>query len=132
MPTFRVTPTLPEAPSTGPFIQTVILTEQNVDIGKAIWAVNEDASVFQILHIHITAEHRRAGTGGTLLDETLRSIKQFARQRGVKPRRVWIVVEQKSQVIARAFLTRQGFHHTTTISNLLKDQDALVYQKAFD
>ena len=43
-----------------------------------------------------------------------------------------MIVRQKQQVIARAFLISQGFVHTATIKELLLDEDALVYVKTFN
>jgi ribosomal protein S18 acetylase RimI-like enzyme len=54
------------------------------------------------------------------------------RSRKVRARRLWVAVEQRNQVIARAFLTHMGFHHTSTIRDLLSDQDVLVYVYSFD
>jgi hypothetical protein len=35
-------------------------------------------------------------------------------------------------VIARAFLTAQSFHHTSTLKDVLRDEDLLIYVRAFD
>ena len=56
----------------------------------------------------------------------------YGNARGVPTRRLWVSVEQKTQVNARAFLTRHGFHHVATIHELLAKQDALVYLRSLD
>ena len=58
--------------------------------------------------------------------------RPFFRSRGGKLRRLWLSVEQKTQVNARAFLMKHNFHHTASVSDLLKGQDALIYTRAFD
>jgi hypothetical protein len=57
---------------------------------------------------------------------------RFAQAQKLRLRRLWVSVEQKTQVIARAFLTQHGFHHTATMKELLADQDALIYVRTFD
>jgi hypothetical protein len=59
-------------------------------------------------------------------------VQAYFRARRIVPRRLWIAVEQKTQIIGRSFLTGLGFHHVATVSNLMKDQDALVYTRSFD
>jgi hypothetical protein len=47
-------------------------------------------------------------------------------------RRIWVAVGHKNQVIARAFLVAHGFHHVASLTQLLRDQDALIYTRTFD
>jgi len=58
--------------------------------------------------------------------------REWQRRRGSKLRRVWVGIEQKSQVIARAFLTSRGFHHIATVDELYRDQELMVYVKSMD
>jgi ribosomal protein S18 acetylase RimI-like enzyme len=88
--------------------------------------------IAQILDLGVIESHRRCGFGGQLFREMWSQIARYFQLSHVKPRRVWVAVEQKSQVIARAFLTRHGFHHVATIENLLIKQDAMIYLKSFD
>ena len=46
--------------------------------------------------------------------------RPFFKSRGAKLRRIWLAVEQKTQVIARSFLMKHNFHHTASVSELLK------------
>jgi GNAT superfamily N-acetyltransferase len=131
MPTFEAQPPTAAAPPAGPFCQSLRLLDGQTEIGRALW-FTADGSVVQILSLEVAPKHRRSGAGGLLYEELIRNARQLARQRRTPLRRVWIVTEQKSQIIGRAFLTKHGFHHTTTINSLLKGQDALVYQKAYD
>ncbi len=49
----------------------------------------------------------------------------------LKPEKMWLAVGHKSQVIARAFLTKHGFHHVSTTQNVLRGEDLLVYVKSW-
>ena len=102
-------------------------------IGTARWYVPAvDHGAVQILEIHIAPEVRRKGHGTALLRELIRQVRAYHQARGARFRRLWIAVEQKSQVAARAFLTHVGFHHVATIQNILIKQDALIYLKGMD
>jgi GNAT superfamily N-acetyltransferase len=135
----RYDPPLPAkgaGPAPGaPFIQSIqCLNAGGIVMGKAIWHAPDGAAdgVFQILHLQVRPELRRQGLGGRLLEASIIQATQWHRARRIPLRRAWLSVEQKSQVIARAFLTQHGFHHIATASNLHKDQDALIYIRAFD
>jgi len=43
-----------------------------------------------------------------------------------------MTIEQKDQIVGRAFLTKHGFHHTGSLSELYKKQELLLYTKALD
>jgi ribosomal protein S18 acetylase RimI-like enzyme len=132
---FRFTyhPTIEQATRDSGFIQRIELYEDQRRLGRALWHLPTHADgVAQIIELMIDESQQRRGHGGRLLNEVLRQARLLATTRGTTLRRVWIMVEQKSQLRARAFLTRHGFHHTSTASNLLRDQDLLLYSKAFD
>lgn len=121
----------PEAP----FIQTIRCVDGRGELmGDVIWHVPAGAAdgVFQILHLRVRPGFGRQGLGGRLMEAAIAQAEQWHRARRIPLRRAWLSVEQKSQVIARAFLTGQGFHHIATASNLHRDQDALIYIRAFD
>lgn len=118
------------APHDG-FIQQVELIDGKLILGRARWhAPPGRDGVVQILDLTIADAERRRGLGGQLIKETIAQAREYLRSRDIRFRRTWISVEQKSQVKARAFLTGHGFHHVSTISNLLTRQDALIYLKA--
>ena len=102
-------------------------------VGHAAWyAPATDVGVVQLVDLSIADADRRQGHASALLGEVIAQSRALCRQRGVPFRRLWVAVEQKSQVLARAFLTRHGFHHTATIPELMKKQDLLVYVKSLD
>jgi ribosomal protein S18 acetylase RimI-like enzyme len=124
----------PIAPSANePFIQRIELREGDRTIGTARWYTAGGAEgVAQLLDLIVVPEHRRKGHGSTLLIAFKEQAAAYGRATGVVTRRLWVSVEQKTQVKARAFLTRHGFHHVATLHELLAHQDALVYLLALD
>jgi hypothetical protein len=132
MSTFIYQPPLPRtAPAS--FVQTVRMTAEGKDIGGATWVIPAvDGGVMQLLTLEITATNRRHGYAKQLLSEVLGQGNALCKLRKKKLRKVWMLVQQKEQVIGRSFLTGQSFHHVATVSNLLKDEDGLVYVRAFD
>ena len=119
-----------------PFIhQTLHLLgpDGTTPLAWARWAASQSPhGVAQLLQIETVADERRKNYATVLLREVYRQVDAYFRARGQRPRRLWLVLEQKSQVVARAFVTRHGFHHTSTINNLLKHEDAMVYSRSFD
>ena len=77
----------------------------------------------QLLDLTVLPEHRRKGHGSTLITAFIEQAAAYGRASGILTRRLWVSVEQKTQVNARAFLTRHGFHHVATIHELLAKQD---------
>ena len=132
MPTFAFEPPLPTiAPAA--FVQTVRITDEGAPVGTATWSIPAtDNGVLQILTLEITTPHRRQGHAKRLLNEVLKQGNALCRLRKKKLRKAWMIIRQKEQVVGRSFLTGQSFHHVSTIGNLLKDEDALVYVRAFD
>lgn len=118
-----------------PFVQTIQLCSAGgAVLATAVWICPAGApdGVVQLLHLYVDPAHRRQGLGQRLLDVCIQQARAYHRLRGVSFRRLWALVEQKSQVIARAFLTQHGFHHTATVQNLHKKQDGLIYTRTFD
>ena len=124
-------PLPPVAPNA--FVQTVRMTDEGEPIGYATWSIPDiDAGVLQILSMALLPAHRRRGPGKRLLREVLKQGHARCKSRKRKLRKAWMLVRQKGQVVGRSFLPGQSFHHVSTISNLLKDEDGLVYIRAFD
>jgi ribosomal protein S18 acetylase RimI-like enzyme len=123
-------PPLPKKPG-GPFVQTIVLRDGDKKVGRAIWICENDG-VVQLLHLSIDPKVGRGGHGGQLLDEVVRQAASYQRLLEVPLRRMWIMVEQKKQVIGRAFLTGHGFHHVGTMNGLYRRQDALMYMRTFN
>lgn len=132
MPTFAFDPPLPTAPVSS-FVQTVRVMDDGKPIGSATWSIPAiDVGALQILTMEINAPNRRQGHAKRLLIEVLKQGTGFCKLKKKKLRKAWMLVRQKEQVVGRSFLTGQSFHHVNTISNLLKDEDALIYIRAFD
>lgn len=130
---FTYSPPVDLPPTEGGFVQCVELRDDRSLVGRALWHLPCHADgVVQIIELSVDPAQQRQGHGGRLLNEVLHQARRLASSRGTVVRRVWLMVEQKSQLRARAFLTRHGFHHTSTASNLLRDQDLLLYSKSFD
>jgi hypothetical protein len=133
MADFSYVPPLPAKSTNEGFMQTVRLLDGGKPIGTARWHVRPGAAdgVAQLLDLTITGSPRE-GSGRLLLDAFFKQARGYFKTRGTRLRRVWIAVEQKGQVIGRAFLTEHGFHHVATLGELMHAQDTLLYMKSFD
>lgn len=133
MPDLSYDPPLPTSPFSG-FVQTIRLTHAGKELGHARWHVAGDGhdGVVQILDLTVGINHRRQRHGQTLYDALLAQVRKLFKTHKIRPRRIWMTLEQKDQVIGRAFLTAQGFHHVATIPSLLTGQDAMVYLVSLD
>jgi GNAT superfamily N-acetyltransferase len=133
MPDFVHQPIVPVAPTSAGFVQQITLNESRLPVGRITWFMPaNDDGVMQVLEMQIDPAHRRRGHASRLLGEAVAQARLLCKHRGIQLRRTWIAIEQKSQVVARAFLTKQGYHHTSSATNLLKNQDLLLYQKAWE
>lgn len=133
MPDFAYAPPRPSKPSDDGFVQTVTILDSGKRAGAARWHARPGAAdgVAQLLDLTITARTRQ-GLGRQLMAEVTKQCRAYFKSRGTHLRRMWIAVEQKGQVIGRAFLTEQGFHHVATLQELMHAQDTLLYMKSFD
>jgi len=113
------------------FQQTIRLREGAEVIGSAAWHVSGTDGVVQLLYLIVEAGHRRRGNGRAMLLALIAQAQSYHRLRKQKLRRLWTVVDQKTQVIGRAFLMSHGFHHTATLPDLHVKEDALVYLRTF-
>ncbi len=135
VPATRSTRLKYSVPASGalPFTQQVLLYQDGHPIAQARWhATDSSDGIIQILDFVVEPAHQRQGHGSTLLRAVYDQAGLLYTSLGQRPRRAWITVEQKRHVTARAFLSRHGFHHVSTIKNLYVDQDAMIYQRAFD
>ena len=114
-------------------MQTITMLGSGKTVGTARWHVRPGAAdgVAQLLELTITGRTRE-GYGGQLLAEVTKQARAYFKARGTRLRRMWMAVEQKGQVIGRAFLTDEGFHHVATLQELMHAQDTLLYMKSFD
>jgi GNAT superfamily N-acetyltransferase len=130
---FRINPPLPKTAG-GSFVQVIELLLDGRPIGSARWFAGPELTqgIVQLLELEISTGHRRRGHGTRLLQAVIEQAGRHHQARGAVLRRVWMGVEQKSQVGGRAFLTDSGFHHVSTVSGLLHDQDLLCYIRSLD
>ena len=123
-------------PATGrelPFSQRIELLLDGRVAGVVHWfSPRTDDGVFQVLDLIVDEPRRRQGFGTLLLKKAYAEAAELFAATGVSPRRVWVCLEQKRHVVARAFLTKHGYQHTSTLAALYRDQDGMVYQRTFD
>jgi len=124
------------APAAGtlPLLQVITLHDVGGEpIGRLHWfAPDSNDGVVQIIHVAVDPLHQRRGHGSSLIREAYAQAAKLFVSQGIKPRRVWVTVEQKRHVIGRAFFARHGFHHVSTIKNIYRDQDSVIYQRSLD
>lgn len=126
-------PRLPAGKESGPFTQTIKLTEGPRTMGIARWyTAGSPSGVSQLLELSIDPSIRRKGHGKTLLRAVMEQAVSLHKQRKIGARRIFINMHQKEQVIGRAFLMSCGFHHIATIPDMLIDEDLMVFVKSFD
>ena len=132
---FTHTPPLPRAidAKLTSFLQRIELRAGRVTLGHAAWhLVDIDEGVVQIVDLTVDPTLHRRGHAGALLNEAIAQARALCMLKRFPLRRCWVALEQKSHVRARAFLTKHGFHHTSSVPDLLRDQDLLVYVRSFD
>ena len=116
-----------------PMTQRLTLTLDGRVIAHARWhATASDDGVFQIADLFVDPLHQRKGHGSRLLREMYEHAIATFRSLGITPRRVWVCVEQKRHVTARAFFSKHGFQHVATMKEHFVDQDAMLYSRSFN
>jgi ribosomal protein S18 acetylase RimI-like enzyme len=103
-------------------------------IAHARWQTSSDPAqgVAQLLELWVSPAHRRVGNGRKVMDAVVAQAMDHFRSRKSLLRRLWLAVEQKRQVNGRSFLMQFGFNHVGTVSELLKDEDLLIYMRTFN
>jgi ribosomal protein S18 acetylase RimI-like enzyme len=116
------------------FLQSVRMMDGEELIAQARWQTSSDPAqgVAQLLDLWVSPTHRRAGNGRKMMDAVVAQATEHFRSRKSHLRRLWMAVEQKRQVIGRSFLMQFGFNHVGTVSELLKDEDLLIYMRTFN
>ena len=128
---YRLSPPLKDAAL--PFGQHIELILNDQIVGTARWHAAEGTDgLFQIAEINIVPEHQRQGHGSALLKKCYAEAYELFKALQIKPRRVWLLLEQKRHVNARAFLSKHGFQHVSTMTALYRGQDGMLYQRSFD
>lgn len=116
-----------------PFGQQIELQLNGEIVGVARWhAQDGNDGIIQVAELNIVPGHQRQGHGSALLNKIYVEAKALFATLNIPPRRVWMIVEQKRHVTARAFLSRHGFQHVSTMTALYRGQDGMLYQKSFD
>ena len=116
-----------------PFGQQIELILNGEVVGTARWhAADADDGIFQIADLAIAPQHQRQGHGSALLKKCYAEAYELFAALNIKPRRAWLLVEQKRHVNARAFLSKHGFQHVSTMTALMRGQDGMLYQRSFD
>jgi GNAT superfamily N-acetyltransferase len=130
----RCVPQLPARGGSGDFVQTITLLDGKSVIGTARWHSPADASagLMQLLDLVVDPKFHRKGFGRRLLDTAIEQSRELHHRRGSSLRRVWIGIEQKTQIVGRAFLTSAGFHHIAAMNGLYRDQELMIYVKSLD
>jgi len=130
-PTFA--PPTPSKPTGRSFLQTLTLGTSSDPLAVATWyTTGHPDGVFQIVDFWVAPPGRRRGVGSQLLKAVVVRVNEYAASQKIRPRRLWTAVEQKDQIVSRAFLTTHGFHHTASHGELYKNQELLLYSKAMD
>lgn len=130
MPDLLVDPPLPRT-ATGEFFQTLRITRGEDELARARWHITGEG-VVQLVELLVHPPHRRKGYAKQLLASVIQQATAHHVARRKRLRRIWVCVAQKTQVLARSFLAGQGFHHMATLSDVLKDEDALTYVRSFN
>ena len=128
-------PPLPSKLSADGFTQGIRLLDKN---GKTLafcrWHARPgDADgVIQLLELNVVLDRTRQGIGGMLFDALVRQGRAYFAKRKSRLRRVWVMLDQKTQINARAFANDHGFHHVASVPNLLTKQEGLIYTLGLD
>jgi GNAT superfamily N-acetyltransferase len=115
------------------FTQTILLKDENRALGRAVWSATAPTQgVVQILEFWIDPSFRRRGNGRRMMRGLIEQARILHNIRKEPLRRLWVGVGHKTQVIGRSFLTSDGFHHISTTSGLMLNEDQLIYVKSLD
>lgn len=131
-------------------------------LGSMMLSIGASDGVIQITDIRVEPDVRRIGHGSAMFHEGLRRARELlatsaragsdsssGESSGASPgessassassasssvplRRVIIMLGQKSQLLARGFVLRHGFHHIKTIPDLGHGEDVMVYVKGLN
>jgi ribosomal protein S18 acetylase RimI-like enzyme len=121
-------PPCPSESIPGPFIQT-IRSEHAV----LVWSSTDIAGgVAHVLSVEVDPKHRRRGHGTAIAKAMQSQAALLFKAHGVRFRRVVMMTNQKTHIHARAWLTKLGYHHIQTLTNVAKGEDVLVYLLGMD
>ena len=134
MPKFSHDPPLPAVAAALPaaFRQEVTLVEARRPIARATWAaLPRQPGAAVLLDAEVDAARRRTGRGSAILKEVVGQFLAHCRLIETPPRRLVALVNQPD-VIARAWLGRNGFVHVHTLGDLHAEAEVMVMSRTFD
>lgn len=107
-------------------VQTLELHDGREPIARATWQpVPGVAGAYQVLWAEVIESQRRRGNGTQLLAEVIRQARLHATAAGTPLRRMMALLEQPN-LVARAWLMRNGFVHVKTLDDLAPRHEVLV------
>lgn len=131
---FAHRPALPDDAAALPpaWMQQVSLLEGGAATAVASWATlpNQPGAAV-LLDVHVVADQRRSGRGTKLMNELVRQMHAHAALAESPLRRLVALVNQPD-VIARAWLQRNGFVHVHTLNDLHPEHDVMAMVRTFN
>ena len=85
---------------------------------------------YQLLWVEVAKDLRRRGHGSALVEEMIRQGLRHAEGNGGRLRRMLVLLEQPN-IVARAWLMRNGFVHIKSIDDLVPEHEVLVMIRTF-
>jgi ribosomal protein S18 acetylase RimI-like enzyme len=129
-------PSPPVASSSGAalaFTQQLSLLHGGRSVATLRWHCRDPRDgIIQILDLTVAPDVRRQGIGRLMVKGAIEQARNYHAARKLPLRRAWLLARQKSDIIARAFLTSIGFHHVASLSDFLEGEEGLLYTKSFD
>lgn len=126
-------PALPAKPDDRPFVQLVRMVDDGVPIAHGYWHGSPTRlGAIQIVDLYVEKSYRRKGMGRLMLKAILEQATEYHRRQRRTLRQIWFPIAQKSEIVARAFLAEHNFHHVATVSEVLRDEDILIFKRSLD
>ena len=108
---------------------TILAKDGEKIIGTLQWHIKEDPNcgVVEFEEFHVLEEYRNKGTGSSLIEYGIRSVKETFRRSKIRPRKIFAFVGSQHDV-ARRVLEKYGFRQISDAGNLLSDAEIdLIY-----
>ena len=112
-------------------VQTVELLDGRIPIARAAWRpVVSIPGLYELVWAEVAETQRRRGNGSLVISEAIRQAQRHAKSHGALLRRAILLIPQQN-VIARAWLARNGFLHVNTLKDVGDDGEVLVMIRTF-
>jgi ribosomal protein S18 acetylase RimI-like enzyme len=108
---------------------TILAKEGEKIVGTLQWQIKEDPNcgVAEFEEFFVLEEYRNKGTGSSLLEYGIKSVKDTLSRIGIAPRRVFAFVGSRNDS-ARKVFEKFGFKQIAQAGNLLSDAETdLIY-----